>query len=103
MIRKTLLLIVMFTLAQLVYGDDPADCTMCHDTSPVKASHPSVTTVSVDNCMMCHSSGATDALFKSLHETHPQLGMGCDSCHDSAGIVERSARLRESLPGSILD
>jgi hypothetical protein len=76
------------------FSQDTADCTACHRTNPVTTPHPRAEPVSVANCMICHSNDANDALFMSLHKTHPELGMSCDSCHGDLNRADRDARLK---------
>ncbi len=100
MIRVVVMLAGLLA-AEILFSENlvaaDADCSMCHDAPPVTETHPPVSGVSADECFSCHAPLADDAMFQSLHETHSNLGMSCDSCHDSDGVEALQSRLKQLI------
>lgn len=74
------LICLLFFLSMTAQADDP-DCSMCHDSSPLKENHMPVSEVSVEYCTSCHEKDREDPFIQALHK-HTEFGMECSNCHD---------------------
>ena len=93
----TIMAAIFLSIAAAPSGAEPGSCTDCHSKPPVRKSHLRVEKTDPAECMTCHESSGSDALFTHLHESHLKMGIECSACH--AGAPDR-ARLDDLMKPS---